>query len=499
MTAGPGSTPDELSIDLETATVADLQPLLDSRKITSEQLVAAYLARIEALDVRAPALNAVRMINPQALAEARAADVRLRKGQPHSPLLGIPVLLKDNIDAAGLPTTAGSAALRDSWPMKDASLTTRLRQAGAVPIGKTNLTELANYLTDGMPSGYSSIGGQVRNAYDTSQSTGGSSAGSGVAVSVGLATLAIGTETCGSILSPSAANSVVGIKPTVGLVSRTGIVPIAASQDTAGPIAKTVADAAVLLTVIMGTDPLDHATAGNPLTGHDFTADLDPDALACARIGVVASEAPSNGTDNLILWNAATAALAAAGATLLPVTLDTSSSIPDDGSTVLSYEFQRDLNAYLSRLPASAPVKALSDIIAYNDSHAQLTLKFGQSLALAAQAKDLSEDSVDTAKYLSDRAQDLADSRGRIDPLMSELSLTALLFANVGSASIGAKAGYPSVSVPAGYQASSRRPFSIAFLGRAWSEPTLIGYAHAYEQVTQLRRPPSELNPTLFR
>jgi amidase len=488
-------------LDLETATIADLRPLLDSGKLSSEDLTRAYLERIEQLDFQPPALNAVRMINPRALDEARDADKRLRaylrKKQPYSPLLGIPVLVKDNIDATPMPTTAGSVALARSFPAVDAPLVVQLRAAGAVIIAKGNLTEFANFLTSGMPGGYSSLGGQVINAYDASQSPSGSSSGPGVAASVGLATLTIGTETSGSILSPSAANSDVGIKPTVGLVSRTGIVPIAASQDTAGPIVKSVADAAALLTVIAGADPLDAATADNPLTGHDFTADLKKDALAGARIGVVASQVPAAGTDSRALWDAATAVLTQLGAVLVPVTLDTSSTIPA-GSSVLSYEFKRDLNTYLSRLPAHAPVKTLADIIAYNAAHAQVATKFGQTQAIASQAKDITPGSADTLKYTADRAQDLLDSKGRIDALMAANSLTALMFAGSGSAGIGAKAGYPSISIPAGYLASNRRPFNISFLGQAWSEPALIGYAYAYEQASLLRQPPSAINPTLF-
>jgi amidase len=502
ISAGPTAAAEQSArlpagLDLETATVAQLRKLLDSGRITSQQLTQAYLDRISALDAQPPALNAVRMINPQALAEARAADVKLRTRGAHGPLVGIPVLLKDNIDATGMPTTAGSAALTHSYPSVDAPLAAQLRRAGAVILGKANLTEFANYLTNGMPGGYSSLGGQVLNPYDASQTPSGSSAGPGAGAAAGLAPLTIGTETSGSILSPSSANSDVGIKPTVGLISRTGIVPIAASQDTAGPIVKTVADAAALLTVITGTDPLDSATAANPLVGHDFAADLNASALAGARIGVVASQVPASGTDNLTLWNAATAVLQAQGATLVPVTLDTSSSIPG-GSTVLSYEFKRDLNTYLSRLPASAPMKTLADIIAYNTAHTQVALKFGQVLALASQAKDITPGSADTVKYLADRAQDLADSKARIDALMASSDLTALLWANSGSAGIGAKAGYPSVTIPAGYQASNRRPFNITFLGQAWSEPTLVGYAYAYEQASLLRQPPSALNPTLF-
>jgi amidase len=233
------------------------------------------------------------------------------------------------------------------------------------------------------------------------------------------------------------------------------------------------------------------------LVGHDFTGDLRRDALHGARIGVVASQIPPAGSDNLTLWNAATAALTSLGATLVPVTLDTSSSIVG-GSSVLTYEFKRDLNTYLSRLPANAPRKTLADIIAFNTAHAGVALKFGQLLALAAQAKDISPGSADTVKYLADRAQDLADSKARIDALLAADNLTALLFANSGSAGIGARAGYPSITVPAGYQASNRRPFNIAFLGPAWSEPTLVGYAYAYEQATTLRQPPSAINPTLF-
>ncbi|HKN96189.1 MAG TPA: amidase family protein [Pseudonocardiaceae bacterium] len=480
-------------LDLETATVAQLREALDTRRISCVDLVRAYVARIEALRI----LNAVRAINPDAVIEAKAADAALRRPGPRPPLLGIPVLLKDNIDVRGMTTTAGSVALVDSFPSADAPLVTALKKAGAIILGKAKLTEFANFLTAGMPSGYSSEGGQVLNPYDLSQTPSGSSSGPAVAAAAGLAPLTVGTETSGSILSPSAANSDVGVKPTVGLVSRTGIVPISASQDTAGPIVKTVADAAVMLTALAGIDPLDPATAANPLAGHDFSQDLTPDALAGARIGVVASQVPPAGSDNRALWDAATAVLTGVGAVLVPVTLSSASSIPG-GSTVLTYEFKRDLNRYFSRLPASAPIRTLADVIAFNDAHAEVALKFGQTQAIASQAIDLDPASADTAKYLADRAQDLVDSKDRIDALLAANDLTALLFANSGSAAIGAKAGYPSVTVPAGYQASNRRPFNITFLGQAFTEPTLLGYAFAYEQASVLRRPPSVINPTLF-
>ncbi|MFJ2645861.1 amidase family protein [Streptomyces sp. NPDC087420] len=495
--AGATGRPSErpVSVDLETATVAQLGGFLSSGKISSAGLTKAYLERIRDLNSRGPSLNAVRAINPDAMQEAAAADKARRGRGPHSPLLGIPVIVKDNIDVEGMPTTAGSVALADSYPSKDAPIVAQFRKAGAVIIGKANLTEFANYLTSGMPGGYSSLGGQVLNAYDASQTPSGSSAGSGVAASIGFAAVTVGTETSGSILSPAYSNSVVGIKPTVGLASRTGIVPIAASQDTAGPLTRTVADAAATLTALDGRDPADPATASNPLVGHDFSKDLSTTALRGARIGVVASQIPATGTDNRALWDAAVTALKDRGATLVDVTLDTSGR----SSTVLSYEFKRDLNAYLARLPRNAPMKSLADIIAYNNAHAGAALKFGQVNALNSEAKDLGADSADTAAYKASRAQDLADSKDRIDAVMKDNNLTALLFANSGSAGIGAKAGYPSISVPAGYQAANRRPFSISFLGQAWSEPTLIGYAHDYEQATKLRRPPTVINPAPYR
>ncbi|MPZ82522.1 MAG: amidase [Actinophytocola sp.] len=494
MTLTTGRPAPRFPADLETATVARLAHLLDAHAITGVGLTRAHLARIEALN---PTLNAVRALNPHAVAEAEAADERRMEGGG-GPLLGIPVLVKDNIDVRGMPTTAGSVALANSYPHADARLVTNLRDAGAVILGKANLTELANFLAEDMPGGYSSLGGQVLNPYDASQSPSGSSAGSGAAAAAGLAPLTVGTETSGSILSPAAANSVVGIKPTVGLISRTGVVPIAASQDTAGPMTRTVADAAAELTALTGVDPLDPATADNPLAGHDFTTNLRAGALRGARIGVVRSEVPDEGGDNRTLWDAAVAELTGLGATLVPVTLDTSGGFPER-STVLHYEFKRGLNAYLAQLPGTAPVRSLAELVAYNGAHAPVALKFGQARALTSQAMNLSPGSADTARYEVDRARDLADSRGRIDAVMAEYDLTALLFAGAGGASIGAQAGYPSIAVPAGYQAANRRPFTIVLLGRAWTEPTLIGYAYAYERASTLRRAPSALNPTLFR
>ena len=394
-----------------------------------------------------------------------------------------------------MPTTAGSVALERSFPAADAPLVTDLRRAGAVILGKANLTEFANFLANGMPGGYSSLGGQVLNPYDVSQTPSGSSAGSGSAAAAGLATLTVGTETSGSILSPAVANSVVGIKPTVGLISRTGIVPIAASQDTAGPMTRTVADAAVELTALTGIDPLDPATATNPLADHDFTTSLDPNALRGARIGVVRNQIPAEGTDNRTLWDAATAELAAQGAVLVPVDLDTGSSIPG-GSTVLNYEFKRDLNTYFARLPRNAPIRSLAEVIAYNEAHAPEALKFGQARAVTSQAMDLSPASTDTARYQRRPRPGPGRQQGPHRRRHARTTTSPHCCSRAAAARPSApRAGYPSIAVPAGYQAANRRPFSITLLGQAWSEPTLIGYAYAYEQASLLGQPPSSDQP----
>jgi amidase len=521
-------------LDLETATAAQLTALMANGTSTSVDITRAYIQRIAALSVGGPHLNAVQLVNPDALKDAAAADARRRAGAT-GPLLGIPVLIKDNVDIKGLPNTAGSVALAGNIAVADAPLVTTLRAAGAVILGKTKLTEFANYLTTGMPAGYSSLGGQVLNAYDASQTPSGSSAGSGVAASVGLAPLTIGTETSGSILSPANANSLVGIKPTVGLVPRTGIIPIAASQDTAGPMVKTVADAATLLNGITSIDPGDAVTSSNPLVGHDFLGDLSTTALQGARIGVIAGQAPSPATQTVVtgagttavaptdmsrLFSNALATLRAQGATVVenvPLAPAPPSQAPATSTaSTLAYEFKRDLNAYLrTRTAPNFPIKSLADVIAYNQAHAKEALKFGQVLAIQAERTDTERDAAAAAVL---RNRELAESRGRIDATLQNGTpndpsddFTALVYSANGSAGIGARAGYPTVLVPAGYTsgqgassvsgdaASNRRPYSIGFLGKAYQEPALIGLASDYEAASNLRQPPSELNPTLFR
>ncbi|GAA2071169.1 amidase family protein [Actinomadura alba] len=479
------STDKPLPVDLSTATGGLLEKLLDSGKITSKGLAEAYLARIAQLNSHGPGLNAVRALNPNAVKEASGLDAERKRHRVRGPLHGIPVLVKDNIDVEGMPTTAGSVALKSSYPKDDAPLVKRLRGAGAVILGKTNLTEFANFMTSGMPSGYSSLGGQVLNPYDVSQTPSGSSSGSGSAAAGALAALTVGTETSGSILSPSNANSLVGVKPTIGLISRTGVVPISATQDTAGPMTRSVYDAAAMMTWMKGVDPEDPATeAGAPYASTDYTRSLSTSALQGTRLGYVESADP--------VYAEALNVLRREGATLVPVTLSTSGLPP----SILTYEFKRDLNAYLDRLPDSAPMDTLADIVAHNDANATAATKFGQTQLTASQAVDLE---AEKAKYEADREAGLTQSRARIDDALSQNNVQSILFPGSGSAGIGARAGYPTVIVPAGYSPANRRPVGLSFLGTAFSEAKLLGFAYDYEQASHAWRPPSQINPTLFQ
>jgi len=473
-------------LDLATASIADLQTALTEGRTTSVELVEAYLDRIGRLDSGGPSINAIRHLSADALADARAADAARAAGEDTGPLSGIPILIKDNIDHAGDPTTAGSVALANSFPASNAPVTDSLEEAGAIILGKTNLTEFANYMTNGMPAGYSSLGGQVLNPYDLSQTPSGSSAGSGAGAAASLAAAAVGTETSGSILSPSNANSLVGIKPTVGLISRTGIVPISATQDTAGPMARSVADAAAMLTgMTTGADPEDPATEGGvDYDDVDYTAGLSEEALDGVRLGFVAS--------NNAEYNAALDVLRAEGATLVQVTAPAGAAAP----SILTPEFKRDLNAYLARLPESAPRKTLSDVIAYNDANPGVALKFGQTLLTAAQDTDLS-DPDQAATYQANRDLGLQQSRTNIDTTLTTNDVEAIV-SNAATTGVGARAGYPSLTLPAGYAAANRRPVPITFLGTAYSEETLIDLAYDYEQAAQVRRSPQELNPSAF-
>ncbi|MDX2240306.1 MAG: amidase family protein [Leptolyngbyaceae cyanobacterium bins.302] len=498
------------SFRLQEATIPQIQSAFEANLLTSKQLVQLYLNRIEAYDVYDKSepqtkINSILTLNPNALAVAEALDLERQQTGPRSLLHGVPILLKDNVDTFDLPTTAGSVALAGSIPPDDAFVTRQLRDAGAVILGKTNLTEYANYLTTGMPAGYSSLGGYVFNPYNPMPlqdgdgrpmlSPGGSSAGSGAAIAANFAAVAIGTETSGSILSPANQNSLVGIKPTLGLASRDGIIPIAASQDTAGPLARTVTDAAILLGAITGVDPKDAATessAGKTYT--DYTPFLNANALSGARIGVPREFFWTTGvsTEQAAIAENALNVIRSLGAEVVEADITT---VPLPSSSVLSYEFKRDLNLYLASLGENAPVKNLADIIAFNNANPEVALKYGQVLALASQARDLGPFSADTQQYLADRAQDLllAKEQG-IDAYLDTYDLDAIFFPGTRGANIAARAGYPSVIVPAGYQESGA-PFGITFSGKAYSEPTLLGLAYAFEQATLYRRPPESVPP----
>jgi amidase len=490
-----------IGFPLEEATIAELQQAMASGALTSRALTAAYLARIDAMDQRGPTLRAMLDLNPDALAIADALDAERRAGHVRGPLHGIPVVLKDNIDTADrMTTTAGSRALEGSIAPRDAFVAERLRAAGAVILGKANLSEWANFRSTRASSGWSGRGGQVRNPYALDRSPCGSSSGSAVAVAANLAAGAVGTETDGSIVCPAGANGVVGIKPTIGLVSRSGIIPIAHSQDIAGPLARTVADAAALLGAMRGEDPRDPTTTARRAEP-DYTRFLDADGLSGARLGVVRTRMAGYhpGTDSLL--DAAIADLRAAGATVID-----SLAVPHHGEygsaewTILLYEFKHGLNQYLAGLGEAAPVRTLADIIAFNEQHRERSMPyFGQEIFLLAEAKgDLAEpeylEALETAK-LAGVGIDSILRQHDLDALVAPTGspawaidlITGDHFLGASSAP-AAVAGYPNITVPMGQVFGL--PVGLSFFGTAWSEPRLIALAYAYEQATRHRAPP---------
>jgi len=491
--------------ELVETTIAGLQTQMKSGKLTSRRLVEMYLERIKDID---PKTHAVLEINPDALAIADQLDKERKRGKVRSALHGIPVLIKDNIDTADkMHTTAGSLALLDApTPKQDAFVAARLRKAGAVIMGKTNLSEWANFRSTRSISGWSGRGGQTNNPYFLDQNPCGSSSGSGVAVSANLTVAAVGTETNGSIICPSVTNGIVGIKPTVGLVSRSGIVPISHSQDTSGPMTRTVRDAAIMLTAMAGTDPLDPATAeANTRKAKDYTKFLDPQGLKGARLGLVTFP-PQRNTD---AWKAYYQPfldkLRDAGATLVEVKFpDLGQGAGTDRTAVLQFEFKTDLNKYLATRGGS--YTTLEQLIKFNDDNKDKELpKFGQEIFVASQAKG---DLTDKA-YLDTLAKVRKQTReDGIDALLAANKLDALVGPTSGQAwSIAAVAGYPSITVPLGLRdvpaaaASGNLPASPAttqttgmfFFGTAWSEAKLIKYAYAFEQLTKGRVTPQFL------
>jgi amidase len=497
--------------NLEEATVADLQKRMDSGQDSSRSLVEKYLARIEAIDRGGPALHAVIEINPDARAIADALDVERRTKGPRGPLHGIPILIKDNIATADhMSTTAGSLALEGTTPPADAFVVQQLRAAGVVILGKTNLSEWANFRSTHSISGWSGRGGQTKDPYALDRSPSGSSSGSGAAAAANLCALAVGTETDGSITSPAANNMLVGIKPTLGLVSRFGIVPIAHSQDTAGPMARTVTDAAILLGALAGTDPRDQVTMDASAKGpRDYTKFLDGNGLKGAHIGVVRTRLMGYHPATDALIESAITDLRRLGAIVIdPADIPHLGEYDDTELDVMLYEFKADLNAYLDWIGPTAQVHSLGDIIAFNNMHKDREMPlFAQELMLKAQEKGSLTDSAYTAALAKNHR--LSRDEG-IDAVMTKLNLDALIAPTTGPACLidpvngdygmngattaPAVAGYPHITVPAGRVMGL--PVGLSFIGRAWSEPTLIRLAYAYEQATHHRTPP-KFKPTI--
>ena len=491
------------SFDLDEITIEQLQQGFKTGKYTVRGIAEKYLARIDAIDRKGPGLNAIIELNPDALRLADELDKELKAKGSRSPLHGVPVLIKDNIATADrLQTTAGSLALVGAKVPRDAFAATRLREAGALILGKTNLSEWANFRSTHATSGWSGRGGQTNSPYALDRNPSGSSSGSGVAVAANLCAVAVGTETDGSITSPANNNGIVGIKPTVGLVSRSGIVPISHTQDTAGPMARTVADAAALLTVLAGIDPRDEATAA--AKGHierDYTTFLDPSGLKGMRLGVVRQYAGYN-LDIDRLFDDAIMLLKKAGAEVIdPVVITTIGKFDAQENDVLQYEFKTDLAAYLGGLQSSS-VRTLKDIIDFNEKHRGQELKyFGQEIMLQSEARGpLTSDGykqvlAECGRMSREEGIDGAMDKNRLDALIAPTGNPAwptdLINGDhfTGSCTtLAAVAGYPHITVPMGFVYGL--PAGISFFGRAWSEGKLISIAFAYEQATRHRKPP---------
>lgn len=485
----------------------ELQEGMNSGRFTARSVAQKYLDRIAAIDKSGPGVNSIIEINPDALSIADSLDDERKSKGIRGPLHGIPVLIKDNIGTADhMMTTAGSLALSGFTPTKDSGVARQLRAAGAVILGKTNLSEWANFRSDHSSSGWSGRGGQTHNPYAIDRNPCGSSSGSGAAASANFAAVTIGTETDGSIVCPSSANGVVGIKPTVGLVSRAGIIPISHSQDTAGPICRTVADAAALLSAIVGADSEDSATKVAGRRAHsDYTKFLDRAGLRGARIGVV-RKLFFFGEKLDPIMKSALDAMKSEGATLVdPVEIESLGKFDGSENTVLQYEFKADMHSYLAQFP-NAPVHSLKDIIEFNEQHHdQELLYFGQETMIASEKRG----SLTDKAYLEALAKNhlLARKEG-IDAVMDKYKLDALVAPTGGpawvtdlvngdhdtggSSSLAAVAGYPNINVPAGFIFGL--PVGISFFGRAWSEPALIKIAYAFEQATKIRKPPQFLS-----
>jgi amidase len=487
--------------DLDELTVADLQDGMSSGLFTARTLVEKYLRRIDEIDRRGPTLNSVIELNPDAFTIADTLDLERKAKHLRGPMHGIPILLKDNLDTADRTmTTAGSLALVGSKPATDSFVARRMREAGAIILGKTNMSEWAYIRSSKATSGWSARGGLTRNPYALDRNPSGSSSGSAVAVSANLCASAIGTETDGSIVCPSSMNGIVGIKPTVGLVSRAGIIPISHTQDSAGPMCRTVRDAAIVLGTLTGVDPDDAATTSSADKSYsDYTQYLDSDGLTGARIGVVRSYFAYPAAP---LMEVALEVIRTRGAIVIDTPIETVGEFDRSERIVLLHELKTDLNAYLARLGPNSPVHTLQDVIDFNLRNADKELRyFGQNLLIEAEAKG----PLSSPEYLDALANNHTMARARgIDAVMDKFRLDALVAPVTGPAWVtdlvtgdhligggsqpAAVAGYPSINVPAGFMFGL--PVGISFFGRAWSEPTLIRLAFAFEQASNVRQPP---------
>jgi amidase len=492
--------------EFDEVTISDLQARMKSGELTSRSLTEAYLQRIEEIDKSGPGLRSVIEVNPDALSIADSLDKERKQKGTRGAMHGIPVLIKDNIDTADrMQTTAGSLALVGSKPKQDSGVAKKLRDAGAVILGKTNLSEWANIRSNHSTSGWSGRGGLTKNPYALDRNPCGSSSGSGAATSANLCTVAVGTETDGSIVCPASANGIVGIKPTLGLISRAGIVPIAHSQDTAGPMARTVRDAAILLSALAGPDLRDTATAeATTKMQKDYTQFLDPNGLRGARIGVARKYFGFNDAVDALM-NSLIDEMKSAGANIVdPADLDSHGKFDETELLVLLYELKADLNAYLATRP-DAQVHSLADVIAFNEKHKPEEMPyFGQDMFVKAQEKG----SLTDREYVAALAANhkLTQEQG-IDGVMDKFHLDALVaptgapawitdlangdHAVGGSSNAAAVAGYPNINVPAGFVFGL--PVGISFFGRAWSEPVLLKIAYGFEQLLKARKPPQFL------
>jgi amidase len=499
----PPASPEVKSFELDELTLADLQAGMASGKSTAVSLTEKYLARIEEIDRRGPAVNSVIEVNPEALPIAQALDNERKKKGARGPLHGIPVLIKDNIDTADrMQTTAGSLALLGSHPARDSFVAQKLREVGAVILGKTSLSEWANIRSSHSTSGWSGRGGLTRNPYALDRNPCGSSSGSGAAVAANLCALAVGTETDGSVVCPSSANGIVGIKPTLGMISRAGVIPIAHSQDTPGPMARSVRDAAILLGALAGSDPRDSATAASDgKIAADYTRFLDPKGLRGARIGAARKYFGFNdAVDDLM--NSVLEEMKRQGAVLVdPADLESHGKFDDSELLVLLYELKADLNAYLAGRP-DAGVHSLKEIIEFNERNKEKEMPyFAQDLLIKAEAKGplSSKEYVDAleANHRLSRTEgiDAVMDKNHLDAILAPTAgpawLTDLVngdHAAGGSSNAAAVAGYPDITVPAGF--ISGLPVGVSFFGRAWSEPLLLRIAYGFEQAFKARKAP---------